>query len=239
MPPRPLVVFDQLGIDSYIGGGEGFQLFDEFVGGTTAMVLGWSQGVLGAGAAVAIDSTLVAADTPGVISLATGTTATGRAVQFLGTTPILLPNGDLQLEWRVRLPILPTALEQFFVNIGLQDNPNTSTDGGATSNLGFRVPPSNVSANWQAIARRAGVLTTVTTGVPVVANAWVKLRAEFATSGGAKFFINDVQVATMTPAQLPIGGMAPMIKIVKSVGTTSRLVFADYALTHVQFATSR
>jgi hypothetical protein len=239
MPPRPIVVFDQLGIDSYVGGSEGFQLFDEFIGGTTAMVLGWSQGVLGAGAAVAIDSTLVSASSPGVISLSTGTTVTGRAVQFLGTTPIFLPNGELQLEWRVRLPILPTALEQFFVNIGLQDNPNTSTDGGATSNLGFRVPISTVSANWQAIARRAGVLTTVTTTVPVVANAWVKLRVEFSSTGGAKFFVNGVQVATMTPAQLPIAGMASMIKIVKSIGVTSRQVFADYALTHVKLATAR
>lgn len=237
--PAPLVVFDQLSIGSYVGGADGFQLFDEFVGGTTAMVLGWSQGVSGAGAAVAIDSTLVAADTPGVISLSTGTTAAGRAVQFLGTTPIFLPNGNLQLEWRVRLPILPAAAQDFFVNVGLQDNPNTSTDGGATSNLGFRVPLSTVSANWQAIARRAGVLTTVNTGVALVANAWVKLRVEFISTGGARFFINGVQVGTMTPAQLPIGGMAPMIKIVKTVGTTSRQVFADYSLNHVQLAVAR
>lgn len=237
MPPKPR--FDQLDISSYVGGPEGFQLFDDFIGSTTPMLLGWSQGVLGAGAAVAVDTTLVAPGTPGVISLSTGTTTTGRSVQFLGTRAIALPGlpGSFQCEWRVRLPVLPTAGDQFFANVGMQDTPNTSTEG--VDAVSFRLPTSVVSPNWVAYVRKAGVEASVNTGVPVAINAWTKLRMQTTTTGSLQFLINNTVVATIAAASLPVAAMAPAMKIVKSAGANARTLFADYALVHSQLAAVR
>lgn len=237
MPPKPR--YDQLDIGSYVGGPDGFQLFDDFIGSTTPMLLGWSQGVSGTGAAVAVDTTLVAADTPGVISLSTGTTTTGRAAQFLGTRPIVLPGlpGNFQIDWRVRLPVLPTVADQFFANIGMQDNPNTATEG--VDAIGFRLPPSNVSANWIVYVRKAGVEVSANTGIPVAINTWRRLRVQSLASGNAQFLIDNTVVATIAAASLPVAGMAPAIKIVKSAGANARTLFADYALVHSQLASQR
>lgn len=239
MPPQSPIRLAQTDVGSYIGGSDGFQLFDDFIGSTTPMLLGWSQGVSGAGAAVAVNSTLVAPKTPGVISLSTGTTTTGRAVQFLGTTPIILPAAPdlLQCEFRVRLPVLPTVADQFFCNVGLQDNPNTATEG--VNSFGFRLPTSTVSPNWIAYVRRAGVEVAVNTGVAVSVNTWRKLRAEVLDTGNARFTIDGVTVASIAAASLPVAGMAPLLKIVKSAGANARTLFSDYALVHAQYATPR
>jgi hypothetical protein len=231
--------FEQLNIGSYVGGADGFQLFDDFIGSTTPMLLGWAQGVLGAGAAVAVNTSLVGPSAPGVISLSTGTTTTGRAVQFLGTRAVALPGvpGNLECEWRVQLPVLPTVADQFFANIGMQDTPNTSTEG--VDAVSFRLPASTVGPNWIAYVRKAGVETLANTGVPVAINAWTKLRMQTTTTGNLQFLINNVVVATIAAAALPVAAMAPAIKVVKTAGANARTLFADYALVHAQLAASR
>jgi len=236
----PRLPFKQLAIGAG-GGSQGFQLFDDFIGSTTPMVLGWAQDVSGAGASVAVDTTLVSSSAAGVISLATGTTAAGRAVQFLGTLPIVVPAapGSLNTEWRVRLPVLSVAAERFFANIGFQDNPDTSTEG--VDAIGFRLPTDNVSLNWVAY----NVEVSVDTGVAAVANAWQRLRIEADMTGGARFYIGDspggadVLVATITGPSLPIAAIAPCFKLVKTVGVTSRTMFADYAVVHGQYSPPR
>lgn len=199
--------------------------FDHFIGplDTTA----WS-----AGGSCAINNSL--GNTPnkvvGVLQMQTGGSSSGQASLIRG------PNGDnahwignqtrRRIEWRVQIPALSDGTERFEIQIGAGN-----VVGGSQHNHGlyFRYNDS-ISTEFQTITRQNDSQTPGPgTGVTVTAGQWYTLMIED-VPGTVMFYIDGVLVGTHT-TNLPNSSStrwAPGAKIVKSIGTTTRMLYVDY-----------
>jgi hypothetical protein len=214
------------------GGGEaGFEFIDDFLAVTTAGNLNWTAGSNGAGSGAFKDTTQVTAVNQGILDLRTGTSAGGRGF-VRQSTEFVNPGaaGTLSYEALIQIPILDNGVDDFFVNVGFNNN---TSGGQGTNAIAFRYD----SGNWIAFARAGGVETTaVDTGVAPVAGQWTKLRVEV-TPAGADFFVapsgspfSATPNASIPQASLPNATqlMHPIAIIQKQLGATLRRVYVDY-----------
>lgn len=203
------------------------ELFDHFIG-TGAGRLGWYN----ASSVGTADTAPANTDnkTPGILRLHTGASAAGRGVRSLANAfsgvvaaGFIIGNGPITVEMRVRIDTLSTGTEEFSTVLGLSDQTNLDTN--AIRFLYQRT----VSTNWLISAMAGGVATNTSSGVPVVAGVWYKLRYEINALGtSVEYFIDGVSVGTVT-TNIPAGVIiTPTMRCVKSIGTTGRYTDVDY-----------
>lgn len=211
-----------------------WSLLDDFQGEQQSV---WAQAVSGTAAAVgsvgATDATSC-----GVIQLTTGSTATGRAcLRTLQNSAFRLGLGKATYTARFRLPILSDATNRFAVRLGFGD-----TDGGDMVDGVYFEYDDSASANWRCKTASASTRTTTTTAVAVAVATWYRLEIEVNADGTeVKFYIDGTLVATHT-ANIPVGSGRDTgvgFWTVKSVGTTARVVQADWMGAKIVFTTPR
>jgi hypothetical protein len=214
---------------------------DDFLIGGIGGMVSWLTNNSGAGSNATVSNNNIDAQHQGIVACQTGSTATGRAGLRLAPTftNISAGGGSAYYETLVQIETLATALQDYTFVAGYSD---VTADGLFVTNAIAFTYERSLSANWRCIAR-GGVLTTVDSGVAVVAGAWVRLRVELSLASGAKFFVDGVLVATVAQASLPVatsaGAFAPTFKIEKTVGTTQRRTFTDYVIFGCTFSPPR
>lgn len=113
------------------------------------------------------------------------------------------------------------------------DTAGTAFTYSGTSNLTNVLTTANVvsvsySGNWVCSVSNNSTVTSVDSGIPIVAGTWYKTSATINAAGTAVYFyIDDVLVATINTA-VPLVGMRFIFKLEKTLGTVSRTTSIDY-----------
>jgi roadblock/LC7 domain-containing protein len=128
------------------------------------------------------------------------------------------------------LPITATGTTTLIMTA---DAAGTAFTYSTTANLTDVLTTANVaqvlySGNWVCSVINASTVTSVDSGVPVVAGRWDSLSATVdATGSTTYFYVNNLLVATVvTP--VPLVGLRFAFKLEKTLGTVSRTTSIDY-----------
>ena len=215
-------------------------LFDEFIAGLNSSSLGWLETRTGANAF----ATIVASGSEainkaqGCIQLSTGTTATGRTAHSL-EMPMGIGYTTIIQKWRMWLPSLSSALQEYNFIMGLGDT--VAGIGIAQVNEISFVYDRTVSVNWICQTTKASVTTQTTTATVVNSAGFVNFEIRINAAGtSVDFLIGGAIVATHV-LNIPgfIQFVGPMAKISKSVGTTAMLSLIDYFWQKINWAVAR
>jgi hypothetical protein len=214
-----------------------FHIFNDFLNtvstaATTGDALFVTQNGTGAG------NTILAApdaNSIGVVSLATGTTATGRVTITTPNNIIRLGAGMWRIDQRIWLPDLSTSVERFqlligffdlFTGINQGDGAYLLYDEGGISTGGTASP------NWQKVTCNNSARTFQTSSVAVVNNSWINASIKIdALANNVSYFINDVELGSPITTNIPKTAGRELglgIGIFKNVGTSTRAVRIDY-----------
>ena len=203
-------------------------LQDDFVGGsaTGTQSVGWTTATSGTGAGLAL-GTLASASNFGVVSLGTGTTATGRAALTSNSQMLFFGGGIVTFEAYVRIPTLSVlASNAFRVFIGFGDTATADQVDGVY----FSYTDNQVSGNWALNTATASTRTQTDSGVAAT-TGYVNLRIVVNAAGTlATFYIANSLVGTIsTNIPTAVANATGLIFfILKSVGTTARSLEVDY-----------
>lgn len=220
----------------------GLTLFTDFIGGKGTANLAHAGGGVtvfasGTGAAAA-SSTYLANTTErplGIIQVTSGTTTTGRAgVGDNGTDQIIPTLGAALSVARLAVQTTVTGTETFQVLSGFLDSlaAGATTDGVAWNNRW-----NGSAAEWSQDRWAATTATRTTTGSPTPDNNYIWLvvfvnpgwtRADFLYSTDSVSFTLASSPTTGFPSSTQRTSWVPA-QIIKSAGTTARLVAVDLA----------
>lgn len=226
----------------------GIQLFEDFVSGGYAAAssstvifgaLGWSY----VGNGTCVYSTIWDENHPGIMNLGTGAGATFYTVLGTGaksTQGVWNSSGSwtigasdsFTMHWWVRFPTLSDATQRYSSHIGFGDQTNALPNGGI-----YFLYDEATSPNWQIATAHGGTRTTTTTSTAVPADTWTKLTITLA-SGTVEYFVDGVSVGTIN-TNLPTAQTGIKACIIKSVGTTERIVKVDAMYLDYTFGTAR
>lgn len=215
-------------------------MVDDFLAGTGSAAqtgnLNWQASNSGAGAPPSI---LISDPAhPGIVSLNTGTTATGRCSLFLSaalTTNTMKPYaGSFRMVWYVQVPVLSNGTDRFQFRMGFGDTNTADWANGI-----YFEYDDTISANWSLKTANASTRTLVNSGVAVGAGQWIKL--EIFTNNAAVSFsyaINGTTVGTIN-TNMPTLDVSPLISLNKTVGTVTRSCYIDYFVLDYKLASTR
>lgn len=212
------------------------RMVDDWIGGTGGS-LNWTVANTGTGAAPTM---LAAPNTTnqGVVSMNTGTTATGRSALYLtstiGTGTMRPYAGAFSQTWYLQVPVLSTGTDRFAFRCGFGDSITADFANGV-----YFEYDDSVSANWLTKTASASTRTTTGSGVAVSAGSWVKLEI-FTDDASVSFSyaINGTTVSTIS-SNMPALDISPVVHVIKSIGTTARSVYVDYYVLNYNLATTR
>lgn len=218
---------------------EGVILIEDYAGRVTSATAGvvgvMSTSATGTGAAVATSVVDVTSTRKafGSVSLATGTTATGRA--GVGTNPSIVPTlGPALCINRLSIGVLSDGTDTYRLTGGIADNYDASSEPADGCYWEYDSPTSTA---WRVVASGASTRTkTTVTGFTVAISTMYNLgvwcnsnwsRVDFFYStNGTTWTVPAVGIADANiPINTEITGLA--VKSLKSAGTTSRNVFVD------------
>lgn len=168
---------------------------------------------------------------PGLFVMNTGTGTAGRGSigwpTNNGLNAIAFSYGVWWNEFRLRLDNLSDATDTFTIYAGWND----TVSGDATDGVYFRYTNGVNSGKFEAVCRNNSSETAVDTGITVAATTFYRMRIEVNAAGTSVVFkIDGNAVATIT-TNIPTGTSrvtAPLISILKSAGTTARVMRLDY-----------
>jgi hypothetical protein len=223
---------------------QGFYLFEDFLGSglNAAASVGWNGESAAAGSSiVTVNSYPNRTNQQGVLRLATGTASTGLAQGRLGDnngTSHFLGNGVYTMQYFVNIETLSDITNRFYSIFGATTNANFANTNGIffiyDEGIGTY---GSASPNWKCITRNSTITSTIT-GIPVVASQWYVLKIVVnANASSVEFFINGVSVATHTTNIVSL--ITPRIANVKTIGTTNRNAYVDYAIIQQIYTTPR
>ena len=186
------------------------------------------------------------ANRPGVVTLQTGSTATGRTSFYTnsGLNTIELGGGAATLATDLFVPNLSTSGERFAFLFGFYD----ATTMNQTDGIYFLYDEGGVStgsaasANWQCVTVSNSNRTFTTTSTAVSSTDFQRLSIEVNAVGTSVVFkIGGTTVATHT-TNIPTGNSRIVTygyQLIKSIGTNSRTVRVDWTYGKIAFTTSR
>jgi hypothetical protein len=204
---------------------------EEFIRNTAdSTIFDFNNSGTGAAATIVASTSSILDDSCfGVGQFSTGTTTTGSmsmfaALQFswIATAP---SRGAQYTEFisRVRLENLSDATDTFTVRVGMLGALDDASRGSW-----FKYTNGTNSGQWQCLSRDASSVTTTNTTSTVAAGTWYTLRIVHTGTGTAYFYVNGTLVATNS-TNVPTDYFVPAgLIIVKSAGTTARLMYIDY-----------
>lgn len=177
----------------------------------------------------------------GVMSLATGTTATGRATISTAVGTIALDAAGTQthmLDAGMNLSAASNGTNTYTALVGFGDVLTSATQ---TDGVFFRYTHTENAGNWSCVCRTAGIETSVNSGVApsFVLTTFQAMRIEVNTSN-AYFYINGTLVGTVsTNIPSATGYFGHLIGMFKAVGVTSRLMYVDWVYSHSYHGVAR
>jgi hypothetical protein len=215
-------------------------LEDDFVSNSNIGAIGWTTTTNGAGAAAATSDVGVDAANGaiGVIALATGTNSSGRTA--LMTSPVAFSLNAMTnsiIQWRLGLSALSTVAQEYRVKVGFID---VSGAGESVDGVFFEYDRLTAGDLWRICVANNSVLSKTTTIIPVT-TSFATLRIEITGTSSARYYVNDVLAGTISSG-LPSGAGRQTglgVKIEKTAGTTSRIVYCDYVMLHANLAVAR
>ena len=204
-----------------------YMTWNDFISGS---VIPWTALQNGTGAGLAYTQN-GPDDHPGVLTLGTGTTATGRAGVGSNNTDAFVFGTRLHVLSTSVLIVssLSTATERFAMEIGFLDN----LGGAPTNGAYFSYSDNANGGKWLCTCNTALGSTSVDSGITVAHSTWYRLDIEVnATATSVVFKIDGSTVATIT-TNIPTTTSERVGVVVqqrKSVGTTARSSRCDYLL---------
>lgn len=186
------------------------------------------------------------ANRPGIVTLQTGSTATGRTSFYTnsGLNTIELGGGAATLASDLFVPSLSNGTDRFAFLFGFYD----ATTMNQTDGIYFLYDEGGVStgsaasANWQCVTVSNSVRTFTTTSTAVSSTDFQRLAIEVNAAGtSVDFKIGGTTVATHT-TNIPTGNSRIVTygyQLIKSIGTNSRTVRVDWTYGKIAFTTSR
>lgn len=210
-------------------------VFDEF-SGNSLDATNWSDDAGGGAGTIAVPN----ANGLTIVKLTTGTvnndfaTVAGSGLKFPANS------GQIMVTARVRLSALTTIIAEF----GFSDA-ESETAGSAFSShdatpvavatdgaiFGFQVSGAETLTAWSGLAVRNGTAQRVNTAIAPVAATFADLSVALIKSGSevdAFFFVNGVQVGTISNAVTPTATMNVWASVVAKAGSASRDLDIDY-----------
>jgi hypothetical protein len=221
----------------------GYFSLDDFVAGIVGTSVGetnFLSDAVGTGATVTqVASPLNTA--PGVIQLATGTSATGRAAIRKNASAMFFHNAARNhtvVETRVQFPTLATTTDDYVAFIGLSDG----TTGEGANGAYFRYSRTETGNVWTGCCAAGGVRTTSNAQgtVNIVAGTWYRLKM-IQSSNTVYFFVNDTYIANIS-TNVPMSStnlFGQYVGLLKTVGLNSRTMLIDYYKIEQIFETQR
>lgn len=216
-------------------------LYDEFLGNNNSAAigqLGWTVTTNGTNTNASQLSVSSAQDF-GVVGINIGTVLGGRINLTLGSAGMIAGSGAITSEFRILIPTLATALQDYNMYMGLG---NTTAVGEPTNGIYFKYTR-GTSPNWIFTTAKAGARTSVT-GAAISANKWYKLKYTIDTAGTAvTFYVDGVSAASIT-SNIPsatANNCAPTFKMdnVLGIGTSSKALNIDYFYLEKRFSPTR
>jgi 6-phosphogluconolactonase (cycloisomerase 2 family) len=187
---------------------------------TTAGRLGWTETLNGG-------SSAMSAGAFGTAQLQTGASATAAPTLALSTTGHwAISAGTFCWETRMSLSAASSGTDEYIARIGFN---NAATTGAMGTNfIGFEYDRLT-STFWRCICKSSvtGLTTTVTTSLAFTTGA--RVMKIHVTSTLVTFFIDGTIVAQIT-TDIPTSNVIPVYNMVKSVGTTSRVMFLYWSV---------
>ncbi len=188
----------------------------------------WSKGnnFSGTGAGYAFIAS-IDKDHNGVMAIITGTTTTGWS--SFSTTANSLKFSSLATELTVyevviRTDVLSTATQEYVVYFGIGDNIATNAE---PANGAYFKYVRTTSVNFQICTASGGTRSITTTSNAVPASTYARYKIVVAGNTLVSFYINDVLIGTIATNINTTNPIACFLKIVKTVGTTSRQWYED------------
>jgi hypothetical protein len=204
-------------------------LFAHYI--SSANESGFQTTVSGAGSSAVVISTADPGGRPGILTLSTGTTTTGRSFSNTTSNAILLGYGEFYTEGAIRITTLSDGTDSFSYIYGLGD----VTSAAPTDGVYFRYTHSENSGQWVCVTVANAVETATNLGAPyaVAAGTWYKMRVNVnSDASSVDFLIDDVVVATHTTNIPSTAGRQTgyLQGIRKTAGTTARTSEIDYTI---------
>lgn len=168
-------------------------------------------------------------NTPGILGIRTGSTATGQArIGLLSggntSTNILLGRHNWLFESSIRFLALSNSTNSFYIVFGFADT-NTSV---VTDGVFFRYAHDNNNGNWQCITRINNTENLVNTNVQPITNGFQILTIQV-NADNAFFLIDDIIVAYIPSIPTEVNRQTTTIlNVVSTVGTASKGIDVDY-----------
>lgn len=202
----------------------------------------WSQNetawigsrVTGAGSSTT--NAITIAGHPGVITLNSGSSATGRAGMGSEFTPYRVGDCEWTLECDVMLNQLSDGTNTFWCYFGL-----TTSAAAPANGVLFRYKHDNNGGKWELAAIIASAATVQDSGVAVAASTWYRLTLIINAAGTAvEGFVNGTSIGSVSSG-LPATSTSLGIHcfLANTVGTGSRTAELDYMEQVGVFSASR
>jgi len=194
----------------------------------------WGTSNSGTGTATTVNS-ITNINAFGIIQLSTGTTATGRASINTGQNMTRVGGSSVHsFGGRFKVPVLSVATQRFTIRKGLTNAVTGTTD--PTDGIYLRYTDNLNAGQIQLVCRRASVETVFNTAIAVVTEQWINWRIEVnaaltqvdiycAVDNNQPAFLGSVTSVTSIPLNTTVLGF--WNSIIKSVGTTARLMHDD------------
>ena len=201
----------------------------------------WSRTLNGTGTST--QTKVGIAGHPGIWELATGTTNAGRAAIQRGsnnTSPLIIGNGVVIVDFIIHIPVLSTASEEFVCGFGVTDFYNVFGGSPITNDQVTLVYDRTQSTNWLALTRSGGTETVASGGSSVAVDTnWTHARIVInADATSVEFFIDGTSLGTST-TNIPSSDLGIGAMIDKDVGTTERTLEIDCIRFYNKLTTSR
>ena len=216
----------------------GYMEDDEWLGATVASKLPWGNNTTGSGNAI---NTAPLSNSAGEIILectAAGQTANIRNV----LANILVGGADHYMEAIIRVPTLATALEDFSIGWGLQDNAaydaNTLCTDGVWGTLNRAINGTKMVMNTASNSSRTATNSTVT---DFTAATNVRVGIYINAAASATFYVNGVSQGSVV-SNLPSGAgryTGFQIKLDKHAGSVASQVVIEHVILYGYFTTRR
>jgi hypothetical protein len=166
----------------------------------------------------------------GIVDLATGTGASGRAAFYASAnTSMAYDDGTgksyMEFKAEFRSPAaLSDATNEYFIHAGFIDSVIADSADGAFLKYTHGIN----SGQWQFLTADTSTRTTGNSTVALAVNTWYCLRVVMYPNGTAEFYIDGVSLGRNT-ANLPSNGRDFSFGIVlrKNAGTTARNMLVD------------
>ena len=218
-----------------------YSLYEDFIANDIlGNTLKFASTVSGAGAAASfanIYNVSGLTENLGILTISTGTTATGRVNYLLQSSLFRFGVNSKYFCAIVRIPVLPVVAQDFVFQIGFLD---TNTTSVVVDGAYFQVDIG--SSNFKYVTSNNSTKTTNISTVPVNIANYYKLECLVNSSGtSAVFSINGLIVGTITTNIPIIAGRETSLGfgIYKVAGTTARTALIDYIKFESEMGTSR